>query len=243
MVRSVVRTNAVNASIGMGSGASFGPVTPPCAWKPWQAQQPCWTYAALPFSADAANAAPQPNTRPAASAASPLTRTKRMDRSSLPRLRPDIDERWLTDLHRGDRLLDGGPELGGILDRPLRPPAHRFRKLVILDVGVLDAGADRTHVAAQAGHAVAEVGQALDVHDLLVIAAVVVHHRKQRDLVLRGGPQHARCVHEVAVGLDADGEAAEVAIGERGTHRRRRAVTDAVAAGRAEPMVMLLHRP
>src|SRR5215831_3932388 len=223
MARSVVRTNAVNASIGMGSGASFGPVTPPCPWKPWQAQQPCWTYAALPFSAEAANAPPQPNTRPAASAASPLTRTKRMDRSSLPRLGPDIDQRGLAGLHGGDRLLDGGPELGGILDRPFGPPAHRFRKLVILD-----AGADRTHVAAQAGHAVAEVGQALDVHDLLVIAAVVVHHREQRDLVLRRGPQHARCVHEVAVGLDADGEAAEVAVGKRGTHRRRRAVADAV---------------
>src|SRR5262245_716115 len=137
MVRSVVRTNAVNASIGIGSGASFGPVTPPCAWKPWQAQQPCWTYAALPFSAEAANAAPQPNTRPAASAASPLPRTKRMDRL-LPRLGPDIDQRRLAGLHGGDRLLDGGAELGGILDRPFRPPAHRFRQLVILDVGVLD---------------------------------------------------------------------------------------------------------
>src|SRR5262249_29215782 len=160
MARSVVRTNAVNASIGMGSGASFGPVTPPWPWKPWQAQQPCWTYAALPFSAEAANAPPHPNTTPAASAASPLQGTKRMDRSSLPRLGPDIDQRGLAGLHGGDRLLDGGPELGGILDRPLRPPAHRFRELVILDVGVLDAGADRTHVAAPAGHAVAEIGPA-----------------------------------------------------------------------------------
>src|SRR5262245_44686441 len=134
MVRSVVRTNAVNASIGMGSGASFGPVTPPCAWKPWQAQQPCWTYATLPFSAEAANAAPQPNTRPGARPPA-HSHERNAWTGLLPRLGPDIDQRRLAGLHGGDRLLDGGAELGAILDRSFRPPAHRFRQLVILDVG------------------------------------------------------------------------------------------------------------
>src|SRR5262249_26274471 len=166
--------------------------------------------ATLPFSAEAANAPPQPSTKPAASAASPLTRTTRIEKPPLPRLRPDVDQRRLAGLHHGDRLLDRGPELGGILYWSLRPPAHRLRELVILDVGILDAGADRAHVAAQVRNTVAEVGQALDVHHLLVIAAVVVHDREQWDLVARRGPQHARCVHQVAVGLDADGEAAQI---------------------------------
>src|SRR3977135_3674564 len=56
MARFEVRTKAVNVSIAMGSGASFGPVTPPCPWKPRQPQQPCWIYAVLPFFADAATA-------------------------------------------------------------------------------------------------------------------------------------------------------------------------------------------
>src|SRR6266849_5157484 len=76
----------------------------------------------------------------------------------LARLRPDIDQRRLARLHHGDRFLDRGAELRRILDRTLGPPAHRFRELVILDIRVLDAGADRTHVVAQARHAVAEVG-------------------------------------------------------------------------------------
>src|SRR5262249_58466205 len=135
-----------------------GGLRPPRPGRRGRPQRPCWPRGPFPFAAGAPTPPPQPNTTPAASAASPLTRTKRMNRSSLPRLGPDIDQRGLAGLHRGDRLLDGGPELGGILDRPFRPPAHRFRKLVILDVGVLDAGADRTHVAAQARHAVAGVG-------------------------------------------------------------------------------------
>src|SRR5260370_28532215 len=151
--------------------------------------------AALPFSAEAANAPPQPketpNATPAASAASPTTRTKRSDESPLPGLCPDSDQRRLARPHRGDRFLDCGAELLGILDRTLRPPAHRLRELVILDVGILDAGADRPHVVAEARHAVAEVGQALHVHDFLVVAAIVVHYRKQRDLVPGGSPQHA----------------------------------------------------
>src|SRR6188508_2772702 len=76
-----------------------------------------------------------------------------------------------------------------------------------------------------------------------MVAAVVVHHGEQRDLVLRRGPHHAWRVHEVAVTLDVDREAAEIAVGESGTDRRRDAITDAIAAGVPQPMVVLLHRP
>src|SRR5262249_56404715 len=129
-----------------------------------------------PFPSEAANAPPPPQrtpkSRPAASAAaSPNPRTKPIDRPPLARLGPDIDQRGLTGFHHGNRFLDHGTELRRILDRPFRPPAHGFRELVILDVGIFDAGPDRTHVAAEARHAVAEVGQALHLHDLLVIPA------------------------------------------------------------------------
>src|SRR5262245_51867846 len=122
MVRSVVRTNAVNASIGMGSGASFGPVTPPCAWKPWQAQQPCWIYAALPFSAEAANAPPQPNTRPAASAASPLTRTKRMGGPPYRGWVQTLSSAGWPDFTTATACLMAGPSSAGSL---IGPFAHQ----------------------------------------------------------------------------------------------------------------------
>src|SRR5947209_6702800 len=105
--------------------------------------------AAFPFSAEAANAPPQPKTRPAASTAG----------SSLARLRPDVEQRGLAGFHHRDRFLDRRSELGRILDRPLRPPTHGLRKLVVFDVRVLDAGADRPHVVAEISHAIAEVGQ------------------------------------------------------------------------------------
>src|SRR5262245_21715312 len=134
----------------------------------------------MPFSAEAANAPPQPKrppkSTPAASAACPNPRTKPIDRPPLARLGPDIEQRRLAGFHHGNRFLDRRPELRRVLDRPLRPPAHRLRELVVLDVRVLDAGADWPHVVTKISHATAEVGQALDVHDLLVIAAVVEHH-------------------------------------------------------------------
>ncbi len=80
-------------------------------------------------------------------------------------------------------------------------------------------------------------------HHFLVVAAVVVHHGELRDLVLCRRPQHARRIHQVAVGLDVDRDAAEVAVGERGAHRGRRAVADAEAAGAADPVMVLGERP
>jgi len=104
--------------------------------------------------------------------------------------------------HR-DRFLERGTELGRILDRAFRPPAHRLGELAIVDVGIVDAGADRAHVLAGVDDAIAEVRHALHVHDFLVVAAVVVHHREQRNLVPRRRPPHAGRVHEIAIRLEA----------------------------------------
>ena len=78
--------------------------------------------------------------------------------------------------------------------------------------------------------AIVAVGHDLHLHQLLMIGAVVVHDDQERNAVVRRGPQHAGREHQVAVVLDADGEAAVLAIGERGADRCRRAVADAVAA-------------
>jgi len=62
--------------------------------------------------------------------------------------------------HR-DRFLERGTELGRVLDRAFRPPAHRLGELAIVDVGIVDAGADRAHVLAGVDDAIAEVRHAL----------------------------------------------------------------------------------
>ena len=56
---------------------------------------------------------------------------------------------------------------------------------------------------------------------------------------MRGGPQHAGRVVEIAVGLDVDGQAAVLAVRQRRAHRGRRAIADAGGALRADVLVML----
>src|SRR5262245_39370106 len=161
----------------------------------------------------------------------------------LARLRPNIDESRLARLHHRHRFLDRRSEFRGILDRSLRPPAHRLRELVVLDVRIHDAGANRPYIVAQICHSISEAGESLHMHELLVVAAVVVHHGEKWDFVLRSGPQHAWCVHQVAVRLNADREPTEIAVGERRSNRGRGAVANAITAWPAEPMMVLLYRP
>src|SRR4051812_10092898 len=183
MARLLLRTKAFIASSGIGLGASFGPVTPPWPTKPWHCQQPCCTKAFLPFSALPAAAAGF-----AAKAARAAAVNRKRIALSLARLRPHVEKGGLAGLHDLHRFPERRSELRGVLDRALRPPAHRFGELVVLDVGVLNAGADRSHVAAEVRGAVAEVGEALHVHHFLAVAADVGHAGEERDLVLRGRP-------------------------------------------------------
>src|SRR5438132_13938683 len=100
------------ASSGIGSGASFGPVTgEPCPIVPWHCQQPYFKKFCLPLAASpAASAALDPRARPAASAASPtertrVLRTRRMCFTST-RLSNGIDERRLALLDHLDGFLE-----------------------------------------------------------------------------------------------------------------------------------------
>src|SRR5882757_2978341 len=109
------------ASSGIGSGASFGPLTgEPCPIVPWHCQQPYFKKFSLPLAASpAASAALDPKVasvaRPAASAARPrerrkLLRTRRMCFTST-RLGNGIDERRLALLDHLDSFLERRPEI------------------------------------------------------------------------------------------------------------------------------------
>ena len=129
-----------------------------------------------------------------------------------------------------------GAEIVRVRDRALRVDAHPLRDLREVDVRILDR---RPDVRARDA-AVVPVGHALQVHDLLVIRAVVVHHREQRNPVMRRRPPHAGRVHEVAVALNRHRQPAVLLVRERGADRRGRAVADAGAAGAAERLVVLV---
>src|SRR5262245_17390001 len=121
------------ASSGIGSGASFGPLTgEPCPIVPWHCQQPYFMKFCLPLAASpAASAAPEPKAarvmRPAASAASPRERRTRVLRTrricfTSTRLGNGIDERRLALLDHLDGFLERRPEVLRIGDRALGPP-------------------------------------------------------------------------------------------------------------------------
>src|SRR3546814_6147183 len=78
------------------------------------------------------------------------------------------------------------------------------------------------------------VGHALDVHHLLVIGAVVVHHVQDRDAVMRRRPQRAGRIEKVAVGLDVDDDALLVAMPQRQAHPDADPGADRPAAAAAD---------
>src|SRR3984885_3813387 len=167
----VLRTKDLKASTGSAVRAITLPLLvaiEPSPAKSWHCQQPWWMNAALPLSTSAAKALVCQATAAASpNAAESKTVRRQCIVSPSARLREHIDQRRLAGLHHGNRFLDRRAEICRIGDRPFRPPSHRLRKLVIGNVGVHDAGADRRQVVANIGDAVTEVGEPLHVHDLL----------------------------------------------------------------------------
>ena len=64
--------------------------------------------------------------------------------------------------------------------------------------------------------ALTPIGHALQVHHLLVIGAIVLHHEQHRDAMVRRGPQGAIYVEHVAIGLEPDTQAAMLPVRKRG---------------------------
>src|SRR6185503_19483952 len=91
--------------------------------------------------------------------------------------------------------------------------------------------------------ALMSIGHPLDVHDLLMVGAVVVHHAQEWNPVMRGGPQRSRGVHEVTVILNADAQPAMLPMSERRAHRNRQPASDGRGAAASERLIMLVDRP
>src|SRR5712691_1773805 len=108
------------------------------------------------------------------SAAENVARTSERDcliLRSLTWLRDDIDESWLPVQDHVDSAPDSRPEVFGICDGTLGMNAHALRQSREVDIGVIEGGAD----VWVGNAAIVAVGHALQVHQLLMIGAVVMH--------------------------------------------------------------------
>ena len=86
-------------------------------------------------------------------------------------------------------------------------------------------------------------GHVLHVHQLLMIRAIVVHDVQHRNAMMRGRPENAGGVVQIAVALDVDADAAVLLVGQRRAHRGRSAVADAISAVAADELIMLVEVP
>src|SRR5262249_33781006 len=142
---------------------------------------------------------------------------------SSPRLHDDVNDNRLAFLDDIDALLQRRPEIGRMLDGTDAGNAHRIREFGEADVWIADRGGDMPTVHP----ALTPSRHTLQVHDLLMIGAVVVHDGEHRYLMVRARPDRAGRIHAVAVRLDVHGEAPMFLVRNRGAHRRRQIVSDA----------------
>src|SRR5262245_38415952 len=150
--------------------------------------------------------------------------------SSSTWLHDEVDEHRLAALDDIDAALQRGTEIGRALDRSDADDTHRIGELRIAHERIADRGRDVPPVHA----AITPRGHALQMHDLLMISAVVVHDRGHRNAMMGQGPQRARRVHAVAVRLNVDREPAHLLVAERSADRRRQIVADARTAWAAD---------
>src|SRR5882757_1746054 len=157
----------------------------------------------------------------------------------LARLRHYIHQGRFARLDNLNGALDGGTQLVRIRDWALSMHAHALSELGIVDIRTYDGCSN----IGTRNSAVMPVRHALDVHEFLMVAAIVVHDAEKRDLVVRRGPQNPGGVHQVPIALDGNSEAAVFFVGEGRAQRGRGSVADAVAAGTSDGLMVFVEIP
>src|SRR5437867_4250933 len=102
--------------------------------------------------------------------------------ASLPRLRDDIVQCSLAALDHSNGAPQSRSEVFRIGDGSFAVNAQATRNGCVVDIGIPDFRADTGIDDA----ALMPVGHALDMHDLLMVGPIVVHHAEQRNAVMRG---------------------------------------------------------
>src|SRR2546425_3057588 len=205
MLPRVVRTNVDRTGQAIGTGDAIrGPSRPPWPRPPWHCQQPVRSKLALPFAASPAGAAIcEAKAEDAANTATDRVepaRNTNVFRMALllTRLSDDVDQHGFAHLDCIYPPFDRDRQILRIGDRTDADMAQGFCKLRIIDVRIPDRCADVRILDA----ALAPIGHALKMHDLLMVGPVVPHDGEHWNLVMRRRPERARSIHGVAVVLD-----------------------------------------
>src|SRR5271166_459795 len=154
-------------------------------------------------------------------------------------LRVNVNQRGLSAFDNLERPVKRRRKILGVRDGALRVQAQALCELRIINAGVINRGANLGAIDSAA----VAIGHDLHLHDLLMIGAIVVHDRQERNAMMRGGPQNSGSVHQVAVALDIHGQPAVLAVRQGRADRGRRAVADPVTTGAANELVILVNVP
>src|ERR1700746_154174 len=83
----------------------------------------------------------------------------------------------------------------------------------------------------------------LNMHDFLVVSAVIMHDTEERNRMVRGGPEHTGCVHQIAVILNRNAQATILFVRQCCSHSSGSTVAHACSAGTAQELIRLLEIP
>src|ERR1700730_10294421 len=119
---------------------------------------------------------------------------------SSTRLRRYINKCRLPTLHHIDRATDRWSEVFWIRNRSLGIYTHALCHFCVVDVGMSQRSAN----IGALNSSTVSVRHDLHLHDLLMISTVVMHDVQDRNVVMRGCPQDAWGIHQIAVVLNVD---------------------------------------
>jgi len=158
---------------------------------------------------------------------------------ALPGLSIRINESWLAVFDHFEAPTNRRAEIFRISNRSFGVHAETLRELGEVDGGIVYRSADLGAVDATA----VAIGHDLYLHDFLMIGAVVMHYAKKGNAMVRCGPENARGIHQIAIALNVDREAAIFAVGERGADSGGSAVPDSCTTLTADILIMFVKRP
>src|SRR5262249_19665364 len=147
--------------------------------------------------------------------------------------------RRLAALHRRDRALQRARKIARILDGSFAVHAEAFRHHGVVDVRIVDRAADVHAIDAS----LPPVRNGLQLHDLRVIAAVVMHDVEQRSGLVRASPEVAWPELEPAAPHKLDRGSSIFLVGGRATEGGGRYLADATAPPPADVLVVTIRSP
>src|SRR5215469_2306548 len=158
---------------------------------------------------------------------------------ALPGLSIRINESWLAALDHFEAATNCGAEIFRISNGSFGVHAETLRELCKVDGRIVYRSADLGAIDATT----VTIGHDLYLHDFLMIGAVVMHHAKKGNAMVRCGPENARGIHQIAIALNVDRKAAIFAVGERGADSGGSTVPDSCATLTADILIMFVKRP